>query len=167
MAAQQRESEMSDPTQGTASQSTQVKSRQAWERVMGANSPSPVKYDKTSVLILGWEENSDDTRTAEEVRYFNPSVPLVSISELIQPSSSLCKTCSRTPMGSPYSTSACICAYIPSCKRRSMWPTSSANRMAHAGSSLFTMQDMAGRKTTALDAYNFLGAFPTHLTRKT
>lgn len=35
---------------------------------MGANSPPPVEYDKTSVLILGWAENADDTRTAEEVR---------------------------------------------------------------------------------------------------
>jgi len=34
---------------------------------MGANTPSPVKYDKTAVLILGWDENADDTKTAEEV----------------------------------------------------------------------------------------------------
>lgn len=50
-----------------ASQSTQVASRLAWEQVMGANTPSPVKYDKTAVLILGWDENADDTKTAEEV----------------------------------------------------------------------------------------------------
>ena len=39
----------------------------AWKEVMGASHPSPVKYDKTAVLILGWEENVDDTETAEEV----------------------------------------------------------------------------------------------------
>ena len=59
---------MAHAVQDAASQTTQVKSRLAWERVMGANSPAPVKYLKTSVLILGWEENADDTRTAEEVR---------------------------------------------------------------------------------------------------
>jgi hypothetical protein len=50
-----------------APQSTQVSSRMAWKEVMGASHPSPVKYDKTAVLILGWEENVDDTETAEEV----------------------------------------------------------------------------------------------------
>jgi hypothetical protein len=39
----------------------------AWKEVMGANHPSPVKYENTAVLILGWDENVDDTETAEEV----------------------------------------------------------------------------------------------------
>lgn len=64
----QHDPTMPQAAQGIGRQTTQVKSRLAWERVMGANSPSPVRYDKTSVLILGWEENADDTKTAEEVR---------------------------------------------------------------------------------------------------
>jgi hypothetical protein len=61
--------EMSGPqvAPGAAPQSTQVSSRMAWKEVMGDNHPSPVKYDNTAVLILGWEENVDDTETAEEV----------------------------------------------------------------------------------------------------
>lgn len=60
--------QVTPPTASQAApQSTQVASRLAWEGVMGANIPSPVKYDKTAVLILGWDENADDTKTAEEV----------------------------------------------------------------------------------------------------
>lgn len=35
----------------------------AWERAMGL----PKKYEKTCVLILGWDEDCDDTSTAQEV----------------------------------------------------------------------------------------------------
>lgn len=35
---------------------------------MGADQ-TVVKYKKTSVLILGWEADTDDTRTGEEVSY--------------------------------------------------------------------------------------------------
>jgi ribonucleotide monophosphatase NagD (HAD superfamily) len=65
----QRQEEMSGPQVApeAAPQSTQVSSRMAWKEVMGANHPSPVKYDNTAVLILGWEENVDDTETAAEV----------------------------------------------------------------------------------------------------
>ena len=67
MAVPPEVSERSPSLQEDESHTTQVESRMAWERVMGSNSPPPVAYDKTSVLILGWDENTDDTKTAEEV----------------------------------------------------------------------------------------------------
>jgi hypothetical protein len=67
MAVPPEVSERPPSPQEDDSHTTQVESRMAWERVMGSNSPPPVAYDKTSVLILGWDENTDDTKTAEEV----------------------------------------------------------------------------------------------------
>lgn len=60
-----------------------------WERVMGA-SQSPVRYDKTSVLILGWDRDADDTKTAEEVSHVNnnSSAIFVATGKLIVISSS-------------------------------------------------------------------------------
>lgn len=37
---------------------------------MGSNGP-PVKYEKTSVLLLGWAEDDDDTEAGDEVSYIN------------------------------------------------------------------------------------------------
>lgn len=54
-------------TQGVARHATQVESRSIWEGIHGPNALDPVTYEKTSVLILGWGQNADDTMTAIEV----------------------------------------------------------------------------------------------------
>jgi hypothetical protein len=41
-------------------------SRKIWERVMGTR-PSPQTYEVTSVLLLGWTGECDDTEAASEV----------------------------------------------------------------------------------------------------
>lgn len=69
MAESQVDIKVPQTVQDVLQQTTQVESRLAWERVMGVENSTPVKYDKTSVLILGWEEDADDTRTAEDVSY--------------------------------------------------------------------------------------------------
>lgn len=67
MTETQDNSKVPQTVHGVPQQTTQVDSRLAWEKIMGADNPPPVKYDKTSVLILGWDEDTDDTRTAEDV----------------------------------------------------------------------------------------------------
>lgn len=41
-------------------------SRKVWERVTGC-APSPVKYEKTCVLLLGWADEVDDIEAGREV----------------------------------------------------------------------------------------------------
>jgi hypothetical protein len=49
-----------------------AESRRIWERVMGTH-PSPQAYEKTCVLLLGWNKECDDTETASEVSTHNSS----------------------------------------------------------------------------------------------
>jgi hypothetical protein len=49
-----------------------AESRKIWERVMGTH-PSPQAYEKTCVLLLGWNKECDDTETASEVSTHNSS----------------------------------------------------------------------------------------------
>ena len=45
---------------------SQVRARSIWQEEMG-QATLPVKYAKTSALLLGWEPDSDDTGVAKEV----------------------------------------------------------------------------------------------------
>lgn len=46
---------------------SQVRARSKWQEEMG-QAALPVRYAKTSALLLGWEPDSDDTGVADEVR---------------------------------------------------------------------------------------------------
>jgi hypothetical protein len=41
-------------------------------------SPSPAAYEKTSVLLLGWNKDNDDTEAAGEVRLCRDSPKVIS-----------------------------------------------------------------------------------------
>lgn len=45
---------------------SQVRARSIWQEEMG-QATLPVKYARTSALLLGWEPDSDDTGVAKEV----------------------------------------------------------------------------------------------------
>lgn len=56
-----------DPIERDASNASQVDARALWQQEMGQGG-MPVRYDKTSALLLGWDPNSNDLGVAEEVR---------------------------------------------------------------------------------------------------
>jgi hypothetical protein len=51
---------------GDARHMSQADARSLWQQEM-VQAKAPVRYDKTSALLLGWEPNSDDFGVAEEV----------------------------------------------------------------------------------------------------
>jgi hypothetical protein len=50
-----------------ASRMSQVHARSAWEQEMGDVATAPIKYERASALLLGWEPDSCDTGVAGEV----------------------------------------------------------------------------------------------------
>lgn len=51
-----------------ASRMSQVHARSAWEQEMGDMATAPIKYERASALLLGWEPDSCDTGVAGEVK---------------------------------------------------------------------------------------------------
>jgi hypothetical protein len=57
-----------------ASRMSQVHARLAWEQEMGDVATTPIKYERVSALLLGWEPDSCDTGVAEEVKAYQGSL---------------------------------------------------------------------------------------------
>jgi hypothetical protein len=61
----------------TVSRTSKLDSQKIEEQVMDP-SPSPAAYEKTSVLLLGWNKDNDDTEAAGEVRLCRDSPKVIS-----------------------------------------------------------------------------------------